>query len=244
MSLLAGAAGALAGAIVGSYIATLVLRWPASEQATRGRSRCDSCRRPLAPYELVPIASALVLRGRCRTCSAAIRSEHLRVEILAALLAAAALVIQPGQQGAALALFWLMLLGPALLDARHFWLPDRLTFAVAAAGVLLGGWATHVPLPDRLIGGVAGFLSLAAIGLLYRGARKREGLGEGDPKLLGAIGLWTGWTALPGILLVASLAGLALAASQRRALSDRLPFGTLLAIGAIFWTGAAAIASR
>jgi leader peptidase (prepilin peptidase)/N-methyltransferase len=236
------AAGAVSGAIVGSFIATLCVRWQRSEQAAAGRSRCDSCKRPLTAIELVPLVSWLYTRGRCRTCGAPIPRLHLWVELAAALLAALAMALQPNVHGAALALFWLLLLAPAILDAEHQWLPDPLTLVLAVGGLIVGGVATGASAVDRLIGGAAGFLVLWFIARMYRHNRGREGLGAGDPKFLGAIGLWTGWFALPAILLIAALAGLAVAVTQGRARLDRMPFGTLLAAAAILWN--AVLAAR
>jgi leader peptidase (prepilin peptidase)/N-methyltransferase len=164
------------------------------------------------------------------------------VEVASAALAALAIAIEPNLQGAALALFWLLLLAPAILDARHQWLPDPLTLVLAIAGLAVGGIATGSLFLDRLIGGAAGFASLWLIGESYRRSRGREGLGAGDPKLLGAIGLWTGALALPAIVLTAALGGLAVAVLQGRGRLDRLPFGSLLAGAAILWT--AVLAAR
>lgn len=236
MTLLIVAAGAIAGAIAGSFIATICVRWPQGEQATSGRSRCDSCNRALGPLDLVPIASWLVTRGRCRTCGAPISTLHLWVELAAAGLAALAIAIEPNIHGAGLALFWLMLLAPAILDARHHWLPDPLTFGLAIIGLAIGGVATGALFLDRILGGAAGFLSLWLIARSYRRSRGREGLGAGDPKLLGAIGLWTGALALPAIVLIAALGGLAVAIMQGRGRLDRMPFGSLLAGAAVLWT--------
>lgn len=208
-----------------------------------GRSRCDSCNRELSVVELIPIASWLHTRGRCRSCGAQIPRLHLWVEVIAAALAAIAVTLQPTGEGAALALFWVLLLAPAMLDARHQWLPNPLTLVLAIAGLLVGGMATGTLLADRLIGGAAGFLALWLIAFAYRQSRGREGLGAGDPKLLGAIGLWTGWAALPAILLIAALAGLAVAVAQGRSKLDRMPFGTSLAGAAIVWTGVLAARS-
>lgn len=236
MILLPAALGALGGALAGSFIATLVLRWPKGEQVTTGRSRCDGCSRILRWWELVPLASALLSRGRCRTCGSEIASTHAAIELTAAALAGTALLIEPNARGLALTLFWLLLLPPAWLDARHFWLPDRLTLVLAAVGLALGGLVSGLGLADRLIGAVAGGGSLWLIGFAYARLRGRTGLGAGDPKFLAAIGLWLGWQALPFVLLTAALVGLLSAILLRRGRSDRLPFGTLLAIAAIPWS--------
>jgi leader peptidase (prepilin peptidase)/N-methyltransferase len=238
VNLLIDAAGAVGGAIVGSFLANLIVRWPRDEQVSSGRSRCDSCTRTLSAWELVPIVSAIANRGRCRTCRAPIASEHIWVELTAAALSAIALILQPNLYGVALAAFWLLLLAPAVLDARHLWLPDQLTILLAAAGLLFGTFVSGETLADRVIGGAVGFGSLWLIARGYSGVRGREGLGAGDPKFLGAIGLWTGWQAIPLVVLLAALAGMAVAIVQRRSQADRMPFGTLLAFGAMIWTGA------
>src|SRR3546814_19624501 len=71
IAMITGTLGALLGAIVGSFLATVLVRWPAGESALAGRSRCDGCRRTLAPFELVPVLSFALNRGR--------RSEERRV---------------------------------------------------------------------------------------------------------------------------------------------------------------------
>lgn len=237
--------GAMTGAIFGSYIATLVLRWPQGKQASSGRSACDGCGRVLGALELIPIVSWMVQRGQCRHCGAQIDPIHLRTEAAAAVLGGAAMAHFPNAGGAAFALFIWQLLALAMLDARHFWLPHRLSALLAISGLACGGVmmaAMGLPasLADRLIGGVVGFGGLWLIGTAYARMRGRTGLGGGDAPMLGAIGLWTGWAALPFILLLASLAGLAVALFSRITPQDeqsavdwrhqRLPLGTLLAI--------------
>jgi leader peptidase (prepilin peptidase)/N-methyltransferase len=231
--------GGIAGAIAGSFLATLVVRWPAGE-ALGGRSRCDGCGRALGPAALVPLLSYVVLRGRCPRCGSRIDRRHPLVELSAAAIGAVALAIAPGPVGVAGALFGWLLLTLAILDAEHFWLPDRLTAALALAGIGAGAAGIAPSLVARLIGGAAGFAALAGIGFLYARLRGRTGLGQGDPKLLGAIGLWVGWQALPLVLLGASLTGLGVVALLRLAgrrvgAADRLPLGTLMAVAAWLW---------
>jgi len=228
---------AMLGAILGSFIAALVARWPRGESVLAGRSRCEGCGQTLTPVELVPILSWLMQRGRCRRCGAPIGVDALAIELAAAAIGAIALWRLPGWPGLAAALFGWLLVPLAWLDARHFWLPRRLTAAVALAGLASGAAGLAPPLPDRLIGGAAGFGALWLVATGYRRLRGREGLGGGDPPLLGAIGLWLGWQALPFVLLGASGLGLAAALVMARrgtalAPTTRLPFGTLLALAA------------
>ena len=236
--LILAVAGAVMGAIVGSFIATLVLRWPHGEQASRGRSRCDQCGVAIRPIDLIPILSRFRLDGRCRDCGARIDPLHSRIELVAAAIGGTALVIAPNVSGAMLALFGWLLLPSCWLDWRHFWLPDRLTLILAVVGLGAGHWL-GAPLVDRLIGGAVGWGSLAAIGSVYRRLRHRDGLGRGDPKLNGAIGLWLGWIPLTPILALAAALGLAIALRRGLSKTDPVPFGPM--IGAASWIAAAAL---
>lgn len=227
---------ALLGLILGSFIATLVLRWP-DGRSVLGRSRCDGCERPLAPFDLVPLVSALAQRGRCRTCGAPIDAFHTQVELASGLIGAVALTILPGTAGWLWALFGWLLLPLALLDARHMWLPDRLNAVLAVAGLLLAGPMLGTRLLDRWIGAIAGGGLFALIALAYRRGRGREGMGGGDPKLVAAIGCWLGWQALPLMILLASGTGLAWALftqgkGDRPLVLRTVPFGVFLAIAA------------
>ena len=214
------------GLILGSFIAALVVRWPEGRSVAKGRSACDACGRSLRAIELVPLLSAAWQRGRCRGCGKAIDPIHWQVEAAALAIGVSAGWIAPGMAGLAGAVFGWLLLALAALDWRAFWLPDRLTGLLAASGLLAAAAGLPPVMPDRLVGGALGFGLLWAIAAGYRFWRKREGMGGGDPKLFGAIGLWLGWRMLPAVLLVRRLAGRPMAAD------DALPLGTLLAIAA------------
>ena len=235
---IATAAGVL-GAIVGSFVGAALIRLPKGQSVVSGRSHCDGCGRPLTPLDLVPIASFLALRGRCRTCRAPIDRWQFAAEIGGAMVGvAAALFARDGAMlGIGLVLGWqLLLLG--LLDLRHFWLPDRLVLLLAGTGLAFAALAAvsdPVLLAGPLIGAALGFGILWLAARVYRGWRGREGLGGGDPKLLGAIGLWLGPLGVVETLLGASLIGLAvvagLALARRAPAADAaLPLGTLLAL--------------
>ncbi len=228
---------AVAGAIAGSFLATIVIRWPQGRRVAQGRSACDSCGQTLSVAELVPLASALIQRGRCRNCGAAIDRRHWQIELGCAAIGAVAGYVAPGLEGAFGALFGWLLLALAALDIAALWLPDALTGALALIGIVAGAAGVAPSLEERLIGGVAGFAILWMIGRLYRAIRAREGLGGGDPKLLGAIGLWLGWRLLPAVVTLAALVGLGLVLFERmrgRATAEdaKLPFGAFLAIAA------------
>ncbi|WP_145200697.1 prepilin peptidase [Sphingobium sp. B2] len=233
--ILATLLGGVVGAIFGSFLATLILRWPQGRGVTRGRSACDGCGRTLTPRDLIPLLSALFQHGRCRTCGAPIDPLHGRIELSGAVIGALAIGAMPGLGGLGWALLGWILLTLAVLDWQHYWLPDALTLPLAFLGLTLGLWATDVVLADRIIGAALGYGSLLVIALAYRALRGREGLGLGDAKLLGALGAWFGWQALPFILLIAALAGLGvmLATGRAMAATARVPLGTFLALAAV-----------
>lgn len=232
-----GLVGLVLGAIVGSFLAAAAIRWPQGRQVSRGRSACDHCGRTLGPIDLIPIAGFLIRRGRCATCGGAIDRRHLMIEAAAALIGLVSCLVAPGAAGLAGAVLGWMLLLLAVLDIEHFWLPDCVTYLLALLGIAFGA-AGLPPFPnDRLIGLASGFAGLWLIGALYRLVRKREGLGGGDPKLLGAIGAWVGWVVLPYVLLLAGLVGIVsalLARGRGEAISatTRVPLGALMAVAA------------
>jgi leader peptidase (prepilin peptidase)/N-methyltransferase len=224
----------------GSFAATLALRLPAGE-AIGGRSHCRSCGVPLAPRDLVPLASWLMTRGRCRRCGAALGLYYPAVELAALALALWAWnVAGGGLLWASCGLAWTLLV-LALVDLEHELLPDVLTLPLAAAGLIVAWLAQDRAILDNVAGAVGGFALFAAVAALYRRGRGREGLGLGDAKLLGALGAWVGATGLPSVIFIAALAALVLALAQgamRRSLAfeTRVPFGPALALaGWIVW---------
>ncbi len=229
-------AGLFAGLIIGSFIAALTMRWPLGRSITAGRSRCDHCNVVLAPRDLVPVISYIVLGGRCRQCARPIAPRHLAIEIVAGGIGVAAFWLHVDLAGLMSAVFGWVLLTLLVLDSEHFWLPDALTLPLAAAGLALGWWLTP-SLQDRAIGAIAGFVSLWGIGRVYRAISGRNGMGGGDPKLFAAIGAWLGWLALPFVLLLAAMLGLALVGYDRASgrpvmRHSRVPLGALLAAAA------------
>lgn len=233
------------GLVFGSFIATVAIRWPNGRSALRGRSECDACGRALGGTELVPVASFVLQRGRCRGCGAPVHPSHLITELIGLAIGVAAGVAMPGPDGVAGAVFGWLLLALAALDLAAFWLPNLLTGTLAAAGLMTGALGILPAMDARLIGGIGGFAALAAIAAAYRLIRGRQGLGGGDPKLFGAIGCWLGWQALPQVLLAGALIGLAAILGLRMggrkvAATDRLPFGVMLAAAAFtVWIGQA-----
>lgn len=226
----------LLGAVWGSFTSALCSRWPKGESIITGRSHCDRCGTQIAAYDLIPVISFLVLKGKCRICLQKIGLSPIATELLAIVIAILPLAMLPQDEAVGLAIFAWILLPLILLDYGHLWLPDRLIFILVAAGFLLGPLLDpDVTMIDRAIGLLAGFLSLETIRHFYKRFRNIDGMGAGDPKLFGALGIWLGWQALPITLFTASAVGLLLILFSHRTKNleqTAFPLGSYLGIGA------------
>ncbi len=226
----------LVAPFVGSFLGVLIARLPVGGAVVFARSACRACDHPLGPDDLVPVISWLASRGRCRHCDAPIGATPICVELAALALAVwAATVVSGWLLWVTCALGW-TLLALAVIDWRHQILPDQLTLPLAALGLGVAYAVDTDGVAHHAIGAAAGFAAFAAIGWAYRRLRGRDGLGLGDAKLLAAAGAWVSWTGLPGVVLTAAVAALAVAlagALAGRALraDSRLALGPYLALG-------------
>jgi leader peptidase (prepilin peptidase)/N-methyltransferase len=227
----------VAAPVIGSFLGTMVGRTAAGQGFVGGRSCCETCRHRLGPAELIPLVSYAIQRGRCRACGAPIRPFHLYIELAALLVPAAALLAD--EDGATLAagcvLGW-ALLALGWIDSLTLRLPDALTMPLVLAGLAEALWLEPEAMTDRAWGAAIGYVSFRALAWGYRLLRGREGLGQGDAKLLAAAGAWVGAGMLAYVVLGAALAGLLFAgamvlAGRRIDGSTRLPFGPFLAAG-------------
>ncbi|MGU7770849.1 prepilin peptidase [Burkholderia sp. MR1-5-21] len=200
------------------------------------RSACPHCGHVLRAWENIPLVSYLLQRGRCRRCGHAIGIRYPLIELAGALLAAASLAAF-GPTVAALAAFGLCaaLLAMSAIDIRTGYLPDSMTLPLLWAGLALNLGGTFTSLRAAVIGAMAGYLFLWSIYWLFRWLRGIEGIGFGDLKLLGALGAWMGWAALPQVVLFAAVTGaiVGLVATWRGRMrfEEPIPFGPFLAAG-------------
>jgi leader peptidase (prepilin peptidase)/N-methyltransferase len=222
------------GAIVGSFLNVVAYRLPRHESLVTPASHCPRCGTPVKPYDNIPILSWLLLRGRCRTCAEPISPRYPLVEALTAALCVGAVLAHHTATGIALSIALILIVVPAaLIDLEHRIIPNRLTMLGAVLAIVLGTVLDPAGEPERLIAGAAaaGFLLLAA--LAYPG-----GMGMGDVKLAGVMGLFLGRAVAPA-MLIALLAGVlfgALVIARKGANAGRktaVPFGPFLALGAI-----------
>ncbi len=220
------------GLVIGSFLNVVAWRLPRHESLVMPGSHCPGCSAPVRPFDNLPVLSWVLLRGRCRDCRSSISVRYPLVEALCAVLAIAVVSTRHGLHDIVLGLVLVALLVPiALIDLDHRLIPNRLTLAGAVAALAIGLATDPAGAPEQLIAGAAagGFLLLAALA-------RPGGMGMGDVKLAGMLGLFLGRdvaVALLVALLAGSLVGIAVMA--RRGVAEgrktAIPFGPFLALG-------------
>jgi len=227
------AVAAAFGAVVGSFLNVVIWRLPRGESIVRPGSRCPSCRHPIAPYDNVPVVSWLVLRGRCRHCGARVSPRYPAIELVTAVAFAAVVAVRGFDDGLALELpFVACLIALAGIDFDHQLLPNKIVYPMAAYGLVATVLVDGDDLVENLIAGAGVFAFLLATVLAYP-----SGMGMGDVKLGGAMGLYLGLSVLPAMLvafLSGSIVGLAIMAREGAAARKKaVPFGVFLAFGGL-----------
>ena len=231
---------AAAGLAVGSFLNVCIHRLPRRESVVAPPSRCPACGRGLRWFENVPIASWIVLRGRCRTCRAAITAACPLVEAGTALV----FVLHYWQLGwrpllAVRLLFASSMIVLGMIDLRHRILPNVVTLPGVGVGVACSlwwepGWSAS------MVGAVAGGAIPWAIREAWFRLRDQEGMGMGDVKMLAMIGAFLGWRDMLVTLFIAALSGSlvggVMVAASRDNLKYALPFGSFLAAAALLST--------
>jgi leader peptidase (prepilin peptidase)/N-methyltransferase len=227
------AAAAVFGAVLGSFLNVVIHRVPLGESLVAPGSRCPSCGTPLAPYDNVPLLSWLLLRGRCRHCAAPISPRYPTVELVTAVAFAAVVATRGFDDDLLLELpFVACLIALAGIDLDHRLLPNRIVYPMAAWGAVATALTNTGDLPEHLIAGAAAFSFLLVAALAYP-----AGMGMGDVKLAGAMGLYLGLSIAPA-LLAAFLSGtivgvIILAREGASARKKAVPFGLFLALGGV-----------
>ena len=248
----------LLGLVVGSFLNVCIHRWPRAQSVVTPRSRCPSCSWPVAWHDNLPVVSYILLRGRCRKCSAAIRPRYFVVELLTGVLFAL-IVWEFGTGLAALkaGIFAAMLTILFFTDLEHFVLPDQVTLPGVLAGVafspfeplraglaqvgcdILGinpaPWVVSLLESSTsavIFGGV-----LFLTGEIFYRLRGVEGRGIGDVKLAAMLAAFQGSSetlvVVLGACLLATLYGTGAVLTGRKGWRSPLPLGSYLAFAGI-----------
>ena len=224
----------VAGLLVGSFLNVVAYRLPLRESLVSPRSRCPQCGAPVRTYDNVPVLSWLILRGRCRDCSAGISAQYPLVELVTGALYALVALTADDALHVALGLILVTALVPiTLIDLEHQIIPNRILAPTAVAAMV----AIVVLGPDFLVEALVaaaaggGFFLLAAIA-------SPKGMGLGDVKFVAVLGLFLGRALAPAIL-VALVLGVVVGAviiareGTTAGRKTKVPFGPFLAAGSL-----------
>ena len=244
------------GLIVGSFLNVVILRLPKMMEQGWQReccevldqpapvqepislshpgSHCPGCGAAIKPWQNIPVISWLVLRGRCAQCGMGISVRYPAVELITGVLSG--LVAWHFGFGiealSALALIW-MLVALTGIDIDTQLLPDSITLPLLWLGLAVNLFAVWTPLSSAVMGAMLGYGSLWSVYWIFKLVTGKEGMGYGDFKLLGALGAWFGWQAVPLMILLSSFVGAALGIaillSKRQGRDTPMPFGPYLA---------------
>jgi len=224
---------AVLGAAIGSFINVLVARLPAGQSPVRPRSACPACGATIAWYDNVPILSWLVLRGRCRRCGTRISVQYLLVEVGTALIwLGIAWLYGPSWVGLRGAVLISLALAIALIDARHYLIPDALSLGGLVAGLALAPLPGPPSILAALLGAAAGFGVLFVVGLVGEWIFKKPAMGGGDMKMMAMVGAFLGPSGAMLTIFLGALVGTIVFAPVALRTDREVPFGVFLAIGA------------
>jgi leader peptidase (prepilin peptidase) / N-methyltransferase len=219
------------GLALGSFLNVVAARVPLQRSVVHPGSACTACEAPIAWYDNIPIISWALLRGRCRSCGAAIPWKYPLVELVTAMLiGACVLAFGPSPDAAVAALFCAALVAVSVTDLERNVIPNRIVLP-AAAIVLAAQTALH-PSPEWALGAFLAALFLVLAALAYP-----DGMGMGDVKLALLLGAMLGWT-VPVAIMIATLSALVpstvlLVRHGAAARKMAIPFGPFLALGGI-----------
>lgn len=229
---------AFLGLVWGSFTNVVIHRLPLGESIVSPRSRCPGCRKPVASYDNIPVASFIVLLGRCRHCKTRISFRYPAIE----LAIGAASVLSFLRHGPSLEYvvefaFVTAMVALIFIDFDHQILPDTITLSGLVLGLALAGPRDALTLVDALLGVALGGGLLFAVSELYFRVKNVEGMGFGDVKMMAMVGAFLGFR---GVLLTlflgsltGSIVGLVIIGLSGGDMKTKLPFGTFLGMGAI-----------
>ena len=253
-------AAGMFGLLVGSFLNVCIYRIPRGDSIVTPRSRCPACGEPIRALDNIPVLSYLLLRGKCRHCGARISAQYPVVEALtAALFVAAVAAFGPTLRGMLAAAFLCGLVVAGFVDLEHQIIPHDVTlpgiplgllgaflgsptvidmiqrFTEMRPGFLAAFLSGSPPVPDALIGCLAGAGFVYLIALYCEVILGREAMGLGDVNLVAMMGAFLGWRALVVAFFIATVSGsvvsLTLIGQRRRDRREPIPFGPFLALG-------------
>ena len=228
---------AILGLCVGSFLNVVIYRLPNNMSLAKPSSHCPNCKYQLRWYDNIPVLSYIILGGKCRKCKKPISPRYAAVELACAVLwLLCALLFW--EQSIPLACIYMLVCAVFIciffIDLEHMIIPDRFQIILLLLGVLSIFFDVRYEWLSHVIGGLSGFLVFYLLSVAFEKLCGREGLGGGDVKLAGVVGLLLGWERLLLGLLVATIpaAIIMLILSRGKTGEDRqFPFAPFLVIG-------------
>ncbi len=220
------------GLVVGSFLNVCIDRLPAKKSLAYPPSHCDTCQHPLKIWDLIPVVSYLWLHGKCRYCGARIPQRILWVELSTGILFAC-LFWRYGLtlEFPLIAFYTCILFVLAVIDLRHKLILNIIVYPAAAIALIIGFFLPEFDIYKGLLGGAVGFTILLIPALV-----SRTGMGWGDVKMAGLIGLMTGYprvfVGLLGGIMLGGVTAVTLIILKKKSRKDTIPFGPFLALGA------------
>ena len=225
--------GALFGAVLGSFLNVCILRLPAELSVVSPGSRCPKCGYALRWYDNIPILSWLMLGGKCRSCRTPISIQYPLIELATALIwAAFAWWVGPSLEMLRGGLFFTILLGIAMTDAREYIIPDEFSLGGLVIALLFSLDGGFKSIGVALLGAVAGFAVLYAVALAGKAMFKEEAMGGGDIKMMAMVGSFVGWKGVLLTIFAGALLGTVIFVPLSLRKKRLVPFGVFLAVGA------------
>ena len=225
---------------IGSWLGVLVRRLPEGQPVVLCRSNCENCGHTLHSAELLPLVSFILQAGRCRHCGAWVGWFYPAIELAALAIAAAAFYADGDGSRVWIdaGLGW-SLLCAAWIDAETFRLLDSITLPLLLAGLAVTWLEQSEAIYNHAAAAALGYCGLRLLNWIYFALRGRQGVGEGDAKLLAAAGAWLGAAALHNVLLVSALIGICQVIVNRQSSGPHgaqvIAFGPALALGFFLW---------
>ncbi len=233
------------GSVWGSFSNVCIYRIPKNKGVVLSRSSCPKCKNTIRWYDNIPLISYLFLKAKCRNCDYKISFQYFAVELLAAI----SFVLIYAFFGFTISTLLLLILSIFFIiiffiDLKHYIIPDELTFPLMFIGFIksFDPNLNQTIFPDfinSLIGGVFGYSIIWLIIFFYKKVRNKEGMGLGDAKLLGVIGFWFGWIAIPFVLFFSSILALLFVTpsliKKSKKLTSQIPFGPYIILASILF---------
>lgn len=231
----------LLGTAIGSFLNVCIDRLPAGKSVAYPPSRCDACQRRLTGLDLVPVFSYLFLRGRCRYCRVPIPWRVFWVELFTGLLFAFAFwMFGLTLQFIVVIIYSCVLIVLSVIDLNYKLILNKIVYPMAGVTLIINIFVPEPGIKQFLLdlaGGAIGFGILFVPALIYS-----KGMGWGDVKMAGLVGLMTGFpnvfVAVLGGIVLGGLVAITLLLLKKKGRKDGIPFGPFLALGAmiaLFW---------